>query len=82
MDHRLDGDLVPTENGARKVKRRATSRRGFVRVKSRRDSHVMPEVVDGIGERDINVAELHEALATLLLRYRERIHSPASEVLT
>jgi hypothetical protein len=39
---------------------------------------MVAELVDGIGDRDMNVRELHEALARLLLRFHAKTHSPAA----
>jgi hypothetical protein len=72
----LDQDEMPAQNGRQPA---ASHGESASRRKAQRDSCVMlVELIDEIGDRDVNVRELHEALARLLLRYHAKTHNPAA----
>src|SRR5712691_4143845 len=63
----LDANEMPAQNARHRAAPHAegTSRTG-----------APVELVDEIGERNMNVRELHEALARLLVRYHAKTHNP------
>jgi hypothetical protein len=65
----LDRAEMPAQNADHRAASHGESRR------EGRTSIMLVELVDEIGDRDMNDRELHEALARLLLRYHAKTHN-------
>ncbi|SRR6266849_5114551 len=74
----LDANEMPAQNPRHRAAPHGegTSRTGAPRA----SSIMLVELVDEIGERDMNVRELHEALARLLVRYHAKTHNPPARL--
>jgi hypothetical protein len=71
----LDQDEVLAENGRRPV----APHEAVSRKETRRRSSIMfVELVDEIGDQDVNVRDFHEALARLLVRYHATTRNPVA----